>query len=516
MRTNQVRTENGIIRGVNGWDPRVTAFKGIPYAKPPVGELRWKSPQPAENWEGVRIADHFAPISVQNQPGVNPEEFWTEEIHPAAADYPQSEDCLYLNVFTCAKTYDEKMPVLFYIHGGGYQGGYPYEVEFDWEHMARKGIVVVSAAYRLGALGFLAHPLLSAENPDAPKGNFGLEDQLAAIAWTKRNIAVFGGDPDRITIAGQSAGAGSVQNLITSPFSAGMIQGAIVESGVIATFPDSHPGLTPQSLEKAEEIGERFFEKAGIRTMDEARALPAEQVLAITNEMGRGVLFSPTVDGIFLPETPFEAYVHNTVPAIPMIVGYNLGETRGFMRLWSRLPETLEELYTYADRYGADRGEFLRIADAKSDEDVVKLFDSDGFCDFIAGSRLVGALRAKAGQKAYIYEFDPEIPGDDNAGSYHGCEMWFAYDSLARCWRPFSGKHYDLARQTSSYWVNFVKTGDPNGLDTNGCELPRWEAYTVEDRYVQSFTDVPAKLGKSEDELMKFRMEIACRAVTRQ
>ena len=210
MEKRRVTIESGELQGCFGWDPRITVFKGIPYAAPPIGDLRWRAPQPVEKWDGVRIADNYGPMSIQDVPGCDPKEFWTKELHPAGPEFEMSEDCLYLNVFTPAKTGNEKLPVLVYIHGGGLMGGYPYEIEFDREHVARKGIVVVAVAYRLGILGFLSHPWLSAEHPDEPKGNYGYLDQLAAIKWTGRNIAAFGGDPEKITIAGQSAGAGSV------------------------------------------------------------------------------------------------------------------------------------------------------------------------------------------------------------------------------------------------------------------------------------------------------------------
>lgn len=261
MENLQVTVESGKLQGVHGWDPRVAVFRGIPYAAPPVGELRWRAPLPAIPWEGVRKADQYGPIACQPVPGSNPEEFWTREIHPTGMEFEMSEDCLYLNVYTTARTGEEKLPVLIYIHGGGFKGGYPYEVEFDWEHMAKKGIVVVSIAYRLGVLGFLAHPWLSAEAPEDAKGNYGTLDQLAALKWVKRNIAVFGGDPDQITIAGQSAGAMSVQNLMTSPMAEGLIDGAIIESSITAAFAEKEDRR--HSLEKAQKVGALFLKRPG-------------------------------------------------------------------------------------------------------------------------------------------------------------------------------------------------------------------------------------------------------------
>ena len=277
MENLQVIVENGKLQGGHGWDPRVAVFRGIPYAAPPIGQLRWRAPMPAASWEGIRMADQYGPIACQPVPGSNPEEFWTKEIHPTGMEFKMSEDCLYLNVYTTARRGDEKMPVLLYIHGGGFKGGYPYEVEFDWEHMAKKGIVVVSIAYRLGVLGFLSHPWLTAEAPDEPKGNYGTMDQLAALKWVKRNISAFGGDPERVTIAGQSAGAMSVQNLMTSPMADGLIGGAIIESSVTVAFAEKKDRRHP--LDKAEATGALFFEKAGIKSLKEAREIPAMELV---------------------------------------------------------------------------------------------------------------------------------------------------------------------------------------------------------------------------------------------
>ena len=506
MKNLQVTVEEGKLQGIHGWDPRVAVFRGIPYAAPPVGELRWRAPEPPEKWEGVRVADIYGPIACQSVPGSNPEEFWTREIHPTGQEFEMSEDCLYLNVYTTARTGEEKLPVLIYIHGGGFKGGYPYEVEFDWEHMAKKGIVVVSIAYRLGVLGFLAHPWLSAEAPDEAKGNYGTMDQLAALKWVKRNIAAFGGDPDRITIAGQSAGAMSVQNLMTSPMAKGLIKGAIIESSVTVAFAEkadrSHP------LKAAEKLGEEFFEKAKIGSLAEARRMPARELVHLEDEvLGPGVHFEPVIDDIVIKEFNFEAYKRGHHHRIPVLAGYNRGEALSFSKMFGKSYETLVDLRGYASGFGEKAQEFLSLCHAKSDEDVKALFESDAMLDLPAGARMFGYIQASQGRKTYLYEFDADIPGEDHAGSYHGSEMWFAYDGLARCWRPFTGKHYDLARQVSSYWVNFVKTGDPNGKDTIGEELPRWESFTADNEFVMEFTDVPARSERKVDPLMKFRID---------
>ena len=506
MENLQVIVENGKLQGVHGWDPRVAVFRGIPYAAPPIGQLRWRAPMPAASWEGIRMADQYGPIACQPVPGSNPEEFWTKEIHPTGMEFKMSEDCLYLNVYTTARRGDEKMPVLLYIHGGGFKGGYPYEVEFDWEHMAKKGIVVVSIAYRLGVLGFLSHPWLTAEAPDEPKGNYGTMDQLAALKWVKRNISAFGGDPERITIAGQSAGAMSVQNLMTSPMADGLIGGAIIESSVTVAFAEKKDRR--HTLDKAEATGALFFEKAGIKSLKEAREIPAMELVRLEDEvLGAGIHFEPAIDGRIIRESNFDAYRNNHHQRIPVIAGYNRGEAESFSKVFSAAVETVEDFREYAAGFGDKAEEFMALCQVKDDEDVKKLFSGNAMLDLPAGARLFGYLQDSQEREIYLYEFNADIPGEDQAGSYHGSEMWFAYDSLARCWRPFTGKHYDLARQVSSYWANFVKTGNPNGKDTAGEELPEWKSFTAENEFVMEFTDRPMESAVKADPLMKFRID---------
>ncbi|MBO5353862.1 MAG: carboxylesterase family protein [Lachnospiraceae bacterium] len=508
MENRRVKIETGELQGVFGYDPRITVFKGVPYAAPPVGELRWKSPSPAKKWEGVRVADTYGPISCQHVPGLNPEDFWTRELHPAGPEYPMSEDCLYVNIFTPAKTGKEKLPVLFYIHGGGYQGGYPFEVEFDWEHMARKGIVVVAVTYRLGIMGFLTSTMLAEENPAALKGNYGIQDQLYALQWTRRNIAAFGGNPDKITIAGQSAGAGSVQCLLATPYAKDTMAGAILQSGVFPEFGDLPAPINPCTLEHALRMGDTLFEKAGITNLQEARNIPATELIRMEAEyMEPGIHFQPVVDGDFLPETTFEAMKRGHHHNVPILAGYNRGEVRAFR--FGAYPENMEELKAFAERYGDKAEEFLKVCNVKTEEDIPEIFEGDAYLDFVAGTVMLGHLQYELGRDAYLYEFDADIPGDEDHSSFHGSELWFAYDSLARSWRPFEGKHYDLARQISSYWVNFVKNGNPNGEDVFGYRLPEWKRFTADNSFLLRFKDAPQQHTVKEDELMKFRIRFA-------
>ncbi|MBP5414968.1 MAG: carboxylesterase/lipase family protein, partial [Lachnospiraceae bacterium] len=265
-------TENGKVRGIEAADPRITTYKGIPFAAPPVGKNRWRAPQPASNWEGIRDCFRFAPISVQDTPGLGTD-IYCKEWH-VDPEIEMSEDCLYLNVWTPAKSKDEKLPVVIWFFGGALQWGYPSEMEFDGERIARRGVVVVSVNYRLAALGFMTHPQIIKEQPDFP-ANFGNLDQQYGIQWVHRNIANFGGDPDNVTIAGQSAGGGSVLSQIAYEGNKGLFSKAIIESGIVKSI-DGNFGLTkPCSLEEAAKKGERFFEVLGVKTLEEARELDA-------------------------------------------------------------------------------------------------------------------------------------------------------------------------------------------------------------------------------------------------
>lgn len=291
----QVRTENGVVEGLEAADPRIISFKGIPFAAPPVGERRWRAPQPVENWEGVLRAYRFAPISVQNPPGADPRDLYSREwnVNPGIA---MSEDCLYLNVWTPADSEKDALPVYVWFFGGGFQCGNTAEMEFDGERLARRGIVVVTVNYRLNVFGFLAHPLLTAEQPETPT-NYGHLDQQAGIKWVKRNIRAFGGNPEQITIGGQSAGGGSVMMHLTSPQSEGLFQGAIVDSGALH-YPC--PGLgvrMVRTMETAENQGRQFFEFAGISSLEEGRRMDAGVLLEKYNAFHG--LFTSVIDGKF-------------------------------------------------------------------------------------------------------------------------------------------------------------------------------------------------------------------------
>ena len=328
----KVKVKNGLLQGMTGKDPRITVFRGVPYAKPPVGELRWKAPQPAEDWEGVRKCYEYADMAMMRvHPGMD-DDFYTKELHPVAAEYKMSEDCLYLNIFTPAKTTEDNIPVFVYIHGGGLQDGYSYEVEFDPERVARRGVIVVMVAYRLGLFGFLAHPEITARTPEGEViSNFGMQDQSMAIHWVYDNIRAFGGDPDNIVICGQSAGARSVQAQICTPLNDGLIKGAIIQSAVSMMFGDEDQSMAAiPSLQEAEKYGADFLQTIGIDSLEEAEKTDAHELmrrLDKASEKARYV-FGLCTDGRFVRESAPRAYYNNRVADIPLIVGVCQGETQ--------------------------------------------------------------------------------------------------------------------------------------------------------------------------------------------
>ena len=503
----KVKVENGWIEGVPAGDPRVTVFKGVPYAEPPVGSLRWRSPEALrEHWDGVRRADTFPPMCFQAKPGSDPEEFWTRELNPTATEYEISEDCLYLNIWSPAKSTAEHLPVYLWIHGGGMQAGYSYEMEFDGEKMAREGMIFITVGYRLNIFGWMAHPELTQENPGGPRGNYCLEDLIFALKWIKKNIAAFGGDPERVTIGGQSGGAGAVISLLSSPLSEGLFSGAISQSGGGLRAFGYGSDCTP--IEDAEETGKEILSMLGVSTIEEARKLPAADIYHAYQNIGGGFTrWSPRVDGVLLPESTLDCMIHNRHHKVPYLLGNTRGEGPG-TPAGGFLPNSMEEFKEMTRRiFGEKTEEFLQRFHIDSFEKALNLCHTDAM-----NTRLISAqayLLAEANHSRtsdYCYEFNHDIPGDDNVGPYHGSDLWFVFNSLGRCWRPFSGKHYDLARQVVGYWANFVKTGDPNGCDHNGEALPLWQPWKAEDPFVMEFTDKPQRKAEGISEAASFRI----------
>ena len=456
----KAQVEGGLVRGIPAADPRITAFKGIPFAAPPVGENRWRAPQPVIPWEGERLCAEFAPIAMQEVPGVGKENIYMREWH-VDPEVPMDEDCLYLNVWTPAKKADEKLPVFVWYFGGGLQVGYPSEMEFDGERLARRGIVVVTINYRVNVFGFLSHPQLSKEQPDAPT-NFGHLDQQAATRWVKRNIQAFGGDPDNITIGGQSAGGGSVCAQLASPQNEGLFQHAIIQSGMFdGVYGREFPSL---SLEDAEQKGVEFFEKLGVSTLEEARAIDAKTL----RDACRGWFFGTIPDGRFLLENATRAIYSGRALHVPILITRTSDEFKTFVTA-----EDMDDFRAQMQKAFGPRAEAFLALCGDDLEEALKKATVSGL--EISARALAHAMhQLPDGKPVYYGVFDAEIPGWDDPGTFHSVDIWFFFETLAKCWRPFVGKHYDLARQMCNYWANFVKTGDPNGADADGTPMPEW------------------------------------------
>ena len=480
----QVKTENGWVRGIEAADPRITAFKGVPFAAPPVGKNRWRAPQPCENWAGIRDCSRFAPISMQWIPGLG-DDIYCREWH-VDPDIPMSEDCLYLNIWTNAKKADEKMPVLVWFFGGGLQCGYPAEMEFDGERIARRGIVVVTVNYRVGALGFLTHPEITEEAPDAP-ANFGNLDQQAGLRWVQRNIAAFGGDPAKVTIAGQSAGGGSVMSQLACPDNKGLFRNTAVMSAMIFDPYMRREIGRPELLKDAEKKGEDFFAFLGVQTLKEARGMDAVKLQrSYEKYMESHVPFFTVQDDRFCIGDPIALYRAGKCVDTVMMAGNTGGE---FLNTIDAADEA--GLKEEAERLFGDKADtFLAIQESRQKTEGLGYAAASGIECTVKGTL---SDIAKSGRKGYVYCFDPDIPGWDDPGTFHSSDLWFWFETLAKCWRPFVGRHYDLARQMCDYFCNFIKTSNPNGKDLNGETLPKWGAWTEETPCTMTFTGSGAK-----------------------
>ena len=469
----QVKVENGWVRGLPAADPRITSYKGIPFAAKPIGKNRWRAPQPCPNWEGELFAADFAPIPMQaNCAGDPAKDIYAREWH-VNPTLPMSEDCLYLNIWAPADG-RKNMPVFVWYFGGGLQVGNTAEMEFDGERLARRGIVVVTVGYRLNAFGFLCHPEITAEAPEAP-GNFGFLDQQFATRWVKRNIRAFGGDPENITIGGQSAGGMSVSAQMTSPQNQGLFQRAIVQSGMFTMPYNREFGLLPRSLEEAEAQGVRFFEALGVKTLEEARSLDARTIEDMSLSWPWGC-WGEAVDGVFSTYPSSDWFWHKDRILCPVLLGQTSSE-------FTECPECdcEDSLAVFASAcFDDDAQRFLSLF--SSPVSKASIAEEGKVHTIDLAIRCLSSQNSRFGidQPLYAYNFDPEIPGWDNPGTFHSVDLWFFFESLAKCWRPFTGKHYDLARQMCDYWANFIRTGDPNGTGSHGDSLPSWPRLTAD------------------------------------
>lgn len=472
MALRMVKVEQGELKGVPCGNPSYTVFKGVPFAKPPLGELRWREPLPPAAWDGVRVCDTFAPIAVQS--GIWDFKFFQKEFYPV--EMPMSEDCLYLNVWTPAATGAEKLPVMVWIHGGGYGGGYSYEMEFDGESFCKRGVILVTVAYRLGALGFFAHPALSAESPHEVSGNYGLLDQLAALRWVHQNISGFGGDPENVTIFGQSAGGGSVAGLLASPLSKGLIHKAIVQSaGGINTIEGRH------MLRDAERCGARATGFLG-KSIAELREMPAEQAMqAVVSALAEDQTtpqihqLSPNVDGYVLKCPPGDAIYAGDIPDIPYMTGSVQDD--GCIFTGFAPVRTKEEFRkSLGAQFGQAAEKCFELFHVKDDKDV----EAAQKLRVEKSSRLSPLSWAMAQVKnrkkpLFTYYFNRDIPGEDHPGAFHSSELWYVFGTLGRCWRPMEPVDYRISGVMADYWANFAKAGDPNAKGA-----PEWCPYRTE------------------------------------
>lgn len=445
----EVRLDAGTVAGKVLADG-VHAFLGVPFAAPPVGELRWKPPQPVKGWTGVRPAREFADACMQNvRHSALP---WTA---PFMDQQPASEDCLYLNVWTGGKA-GEHRPVMVYIYGGGFNEGSGSVAVYNGANLARRGVVLVTLNYRVGALGFLAYPELSAESPHHVSGNYGLLDQIAALQWVRRNIAQFGGDPANVTIFGQSAGALSVADLMRSPLAQGLFARAIAESG---------PGLLPArslggnaTLATREQAGEKFAASKHAASLAALRALPAADLIAGG--------FGPFPDGWVVPQ---DAPAHE----VPLLVGMVANDI-GIGSYGPQKPLTLAAYQDAAQRqYGARAAEFLHLypATAATAAAMQKAAARDrARVSLDAWS----AAQVQHSPVVYTYYFDRATPWPEHPefGAFHTSEVPYVFGNLALADHPYTAVDQQVSRRVSSYWINFATTGDPNGAG-----LPRWPAY---------------------------------------
>jgi len=469
-----IKTNSGTVAGIWNNDKTVTSFKGIPFAAPPVGALRWKAPQPVTPWKGVRTCDKFSASPVQQTP--KPFLCWSEEF--IAPPEPLSEDCLYLNVWTPAKTSKERLPVLMWIYGGGFVSGSSACAVYDGEALAKEGIVFVSINYRVGVFGFLAHPDLTKESPHQSSGNYALMDQLAALQWIQKNIAAFGGDPQKVTIAGQSAGSFAVQALVASPLSKGLFRGAIAHSGAMM---DDSSG----KLSDAERVGVNLSQKINSTSIKSLRALSADSLLSLAADLPFRT-FAPIVDGYVLPEDIGVAITNKRHNDVPLMAGWVTGDEA--LMGGKKSAEQFREWVI--KNYPENKDEFLRIFPAASNDEAISSQVKLGNLQFAGYATHVWALKNSSNAYVYQYSYVPtDKPGFPNYGAFHTSEVPFALRNLNRWHRPWRDIDYQVENIVSRYWINFIKTGDPNGSG-----LPEWKKHDATSQHIMTLNDQPVSI----------------------
>jgi len=471
LRYVQVQTANGILEGVVSPDGKVRTFKGIPYAAPPVGPLRWKAPQPVTSWTGVRRAVDYPMRAMQ---GLIYDDMVFHDNGP-------SEDCLYLNLWMPENTGQAKLPVMVWIHGGGFAAGSSSEPRQDAGNLSKKGVLVVSLNYRLGIFGFFAHPELTKESGHDASGNYGLLDQVAALRWVRQNISVFGGDPDNVTIFGESAGSTSVCALIASPLARGLFRRAIGESS--ALFSVTEPTKTRA---EAEEIGIKFAEsELGTLSLQSLRALPANKILAAALKHPHE-LFAPIVDGYFLPADCSSIYSAGKQSQVPLLAGWNKDESGYRSFLGDNEPTVNNFVSILRKQFGNAADTLLKLYPASTDGEA-KQAAHDFAVDKSNGYEVWKwmEMQLKTGESpVYRYEFDQTLPLPDDAKpgtearAPHAGEIEYVFQVLSSKNLPWRPDDYAVSDVIASYWTNFAKTGDPNGPG-----LPPWPAYDGDHGY---------------------------------
>ena len=448
-----VRVENGRLSGIAGSSPEVRVFKGVPFAAPPIGDLRWRPPKPAANWNGVRKADEFSSVCMQTP--------YAEGSVYRFKPQPLSEDCLYLNIWTAAKSAQDRRPVMVWIHGGALTRGAGSLDVYNGEELAKKGVVVVTTNYRLGIFGFLAHPDLTKESGHNASGDYGLLDQIAAVEWVKKNIAAFGGDPQRVTIFGESAGSWSVNYLMASPLARGLFQRVIGESGGV---------FEPmRTLAAAEMEGVKIAHSLGVNSVQDLRAESAQDLLKASGAA------MPNVDGWFLPEDVYSIFAQGKQNDLPLLIGSNADEWRS-LATWPANGTAQTFIEQLRRRPGVNLDEFLKVYPASSNAQAEESFYAFGR-DMVFGweMRTWARMQSKTGKSgAYLYYFSRVPPGPESAryGAFHASEIVYVFHNLNVIDAPWEEANRKLSNVMSSYWVNFADTGDPNGTG-----LPKWSVY---------------------------------------
>jgi para-nitrobenzyl esterase len=479
---DKVTIEPGKLKGAYNADHSVLLFKGIPFAAAPVGELRWKAPESAKKWSGVRAADKFGPACLQTDV--------FGDILQFMRDARPSEDCLNLTIWLPASANAKsKLPVFLWYYGGGFVAGGNSEKRYDGEALAKKGLIVVEPNYRLGVFGFLSHPELTKESGRNASGNYGMLDQVAALRWVIQNIAAFGGDPHNITIGGESAGSASVSALMASPLSRNLFQRAIGESGAyFAAKAGSALDLEP--LSESEQTGMKFAESLGAKSLAELRAKSGDELLQAAAKFKGGWAFHPHLDGYFLSTTALDTYSKGEQTHVPLLAGWNADEGKAQVLMSPQKPTAVSFKEMAEKRFGENAAEFLKLYPASNDDEALVSAETLSGDDFIAFSTWKWMdLHSKSGATVYQYHFEqvPKAkPGEkigtlsvEEAGARHACEIEYVFQTLKLAHEdaPWADDDFKVSEAMATYWTNFIKTGNPNHPAPQGKPLPNWPSY---------------------------------------